>query len=184
MANSNRSRDRKREAMRSIVRKRKRQNAITRGSVFGAVLLLVGLVIYSAVRPKPGLLFPDLGNEHIQPPSKARYNSYPPTSGPHYNGIAPWGIHNTPIPNELQVHNLEDGGVMVQYSCPEGCNNLVTQLTNLVERYDHDVILAPYPDMESRIALTAWNRLETLDEFDEDRIIKFIKTYRGQDNHK
>ena len=73
---------------------------------------------------------------------------------------------------------------MVQYSCPDGCNDLVTQLTNLVERYDHDVILAPYPDMEFRIALTAWNRLESLEEFDEARIIKFIKEYRGLDHHR
>ena len=58
------------------------------------------------------------------PPIHTRpYNSEPPTSGPHLPYIAPWGIHTRPIPNELQVHNLEDGGVMVQYNCE--CPELV-----------------------------------------------------------
>ncbi|MDF1514279.1 MAG: DUF3105 domain-containing protein [Anaerolineae bacterium] len=120
----------------------------------------------------------------MRPPAKADYNSYPPTSGPHYDGLASWGIHKSPIPNELQVHNLEDGGVVVQYNCPDGCTDLVSQLTKVVESFDHDVILAPYPDMEFRIALTAWNRLETLDEFDEARIMKFIREFKSQDHHQ
>ncbi len=164
-------------------RKRRRQNAVVNWSIAGVGVLLVGLLAYNAFRPKPGNLIPDLGNQHIRPPAKAVYNSSPPTSGPHYESIAPWGIHDRPIPDELQVHNLEDGGIMVQYSCPEGCDELVSQLTALVEGYDTEVILAPYPGMEFRIALTAWNRLETLDAFDESRIIEFIKEYRGLDHH-
>jgi hypothetical protein len=45
------------------------------------------------------------------------------------------------------------------------------------------VILAPYPGMKNRIALTAWTRLETLDDFDETRVERFIKAYRGIDHH-
>jgi hypothetical protein len=148
-----------------------------------AVVLVVGLVLYAAFRPRPGQAVPDLGNQHIEPPQVASYNSRPPTSGPHYQSIAEWGVHDGPIPNELQVHNLEDGGVLVQYHCPEGCPDLVQQLTNVVRRYHEGVILAPYPDMEARIALTAWGRIETLVEFDEKRIIQFIKAYRGLDHH-
>jgi hypothetical protein len=140
--------------------------------------------LYSVLRGRPGKLIPDLGNQHILPPAKAEYNSYPPTSGPHYAGLAPWGIHEKPIPNELQVHNLEDGGVMVQYNCPDGCAELVSQLAELVDRYDRNIILAPYPDMEYRIALTAWNRLETLQAFDEKQITRFINQYTGLDHHK
>ena len=43
--------------------------------------------------------------------------------------------------------------------------------------------LAPYPTMPSRIALTAWTRLETLDGVDEARVERFIRAYRGIDHH-
>src|SRR5262245_44426724 len=61
----------------------------------------------------PGTRYPDQGNRHIQTVTDPHepYNSDPPTSGSHLPYIAPWGIHTRPIPRELQVHNLEDGGV-------------------------------------------------------------------------
>ena len=131
----------------------------------------------------PGVFVPSQGNAHIQladdphPP----YSSDPPTSGPHLPYLAPWGIHTRPIAKELQVHNLEDGGVMVQYNCD--CPELVEKLTALVKRYPDHVILAPYPGMKSKIALTAWERIERLAEFDEAGIVRFIKAYRGIDHH-
>ena len=127
----------------------------------------------------------DQGNRHVQtlnepiPP----YNSDPPTSGPHLPYIAPWGIHTEPLPRQLQVHNLEDGGVMVQYNCPEGCPDLVAKLKAIVSGYEHQVILAPYPGMKTRIALTAWTKLDAFDDFDEKRIRRFITAYRGIDHH-
>ncbi|MGC9349647.1 MAG: DUF3105 domain-containing protein [Anaerolineae bacterium] len=176
-----------------VKRKPRRSGRYTRRSrerkaiplfIAASALVVFGLLIYEAARPRPGLAMPDLGNQHIGYPQKATYNSSPPTSGPHYETLAPWGVHTDPIPNELQVHNLEDGGVMVQYNCPDGCADLVTQLSQVVERYNEGVILAPYPDMESRIALTAWGRLDTFEEFDEKRIVKFIEAYRGLDHHR
>jgi len=80
------------------------------------------------------------------------------------------------------VHNLEDGGVLVQYNCE--CPELVEQLRAIVRRYDRQVILAPYPTMKSRIALTAWTRIDAFDAFDETRIVRFIEAYRGIDHHK
>jgi Protein of unknown function (DUF3105) len=144
---------------------------------------LVGWFAYRASADLPGEKLPDLGNVHIQSATDPHepYNSEPPTSGPHLPYIAPWGVHTRPIVNELQVHNLEDGGVMVQYNCT--CPELVDKLKVIVSRYDKFVILAPYPTMKSRIALTAWTRLDRLDEFDEKRVVRFIDTYRGIDHH-
>jgi hypothetical protein len=148
------------------------------------VAALVGWFAYRAAADLPGEKLPDLGNLHIQTASDphAPYNSEPPTSGSHLPYIAPWGVHTRPIPNELQVHNLEDGGVMVQYSCT--CPELGDKLRGIVGRYDKFVILAPYPGMKTRIALTAWTRLDRFEEFDEKRIVRFIDAYRGIDHHK
>lgn len=164
-------------------RRRQQERALPIIIVTAAVLVL-GLLIYNAARPHPGLAQPDLGNEHIAYPETGTYNTSPPTSGPHYTTLAAWGIHTEPIPNELQVHNLEDGGVLVQYNCPDGCPDLIEQLSSVVARYDELVILAPYPDMENRIALTAWSRIDTFETFDERRIVRFIETYRGIDHHR
>jgi hypothetical protein len=46
------------------------------------------------------------------------------------------------------------------------------------------LILAPYPQLDSRIALTAWTRLDKFNEFDESRIDRFIEAYIGVDHHK
>ena len=148
------------------------------------VIAVVAYFAYRAVADLPGTLVPSLGNAHVQlatdphPP----YNSDPPTSGPHLPYLAPWGIHTRPIPKELQVHNLEDGGVVVQYSCE--CPELAEKLASIVKRYDHGVILAPYPGMKGKIAVTAWTRIDTFDELDEARIVRFIKAYRGIDHHQ
>src|SRR5688572_25912735 len=138
-----------------------------RWQVIGAVVVVLaaGLVGYFAYRAQanlPGTLLPDQGNRHIQSASDPHepYNSDPPTSGPHLPYLAPWGVHTRPITRELQVHNLEDGGVLVQYNCE--CPDAVAKLRAVVEKYDKYVIVAPYPGMASPIALTAWTRIETL----------------------
>jgi hypothetical protein len=38
--------------------------------------------------------------------------------------------------------------------------------------------------MKSRIALTAWTRIDTMDTLDEARVRRFIDAYRGIDHHK
>jgi hypothetical protein len=149
-------------------------------------LAVVGYFAYRALAAPPGIPMPDQGNRHIKTPEEPHvpYNSEPPTSGPHLPYLAPWGIHNVPIVKELQVHNLEDGGVMVQYNCASGCPDLVEKLAAIVRQYPEHVILAPYPGMKTRIALTAWTRIDAFDDFDASRVSRFIKAYRGIDHHK
>src|SRR5262245_57344371 len=97
-------------------------------------LSVVGYFAYRAMAAPPGVAVPDQGNLPIKTPEDPHvpHNSEPPASGPHLPYIAPWGIHTTPIVKELQVHNLEDGGVMVQYNCPSGCPDLVEKLAAIV----------------------------------------------------
>jgi hypothetical protein len=131
-----------------------------------------------------GASVPSLGNDHIDHPSADHlpYNSNPPTSGPHVPYLAKWGIHTIPIPPEVQVHNLEDGGVLMQYNCPDGCEDLVERMKDIAKRYDR-ILLAPYPLMKARIALTAWGRILTLEDLDEQHIVRFIESHIGIDHH-
>ena len=174
----------KREEHRRTSRRTRRRWQAVAAVVVVLVAAAVGYFAYRAVADLPGTSVPSQGNRHLASASESHepYNTEPPTSGPHLSYLAPWGVHTRPIARELQVHNLEDGGVVVQYNCE--CPDLVEKLTAIVRRYDKFVILAPYPDMKTRIALTAWTRIDTFDEFNEGRIRRFIEAYRGVDHHK
>lgn len=176
----------KQASAREAREKQKRQRRIIYIVIGVVVVVLIGgLLVRAIATPKPGEAVANMGNAHIDESQVGTmtYNSTPPTSGPHIGRIAAWGVHSEPVPNELQVHNLEDGGVMVQYDCPDGCDDLVAQLAEVVGQYHDEVILAPYPGMDATIALTAWNRIDKLDRFDRERIDAFIKAYRGLDHH-
>ena len=153
--------------------------------VVAAGWLLIG-VVRRVDANKPGELVASQGNRHIDlGDSHKPYNTTPPTSGPHA-GTARWGSHTTQIADESQIHNLEDGGVGIQYDCnkeEESCSKLIDQLTSVVAPYKAKVFVGPYKGIGNRIALTAWRRIDKFDEYDEQRIIDFIKEYMGVDHH-
>lgn len=157
----------------------------------GVVLVLaLGALIYWLAQPGAGgriQSFPNQGAIHIQhgqahPP----YNSNPPTSGWHYaDQVAPWGISSAPIPDEIQVHNLEHGGIVIQYDCPSGCPDVVSQLESFVNSVNKiKVVLAPRPGLQAAtghpIALTAWTHLAYLDTVDEPFIRQFYQRFKDQ----
>jgi hypothetical protein len=128
----------------------------------------------------------NLGNEHIESigTKHREYNTKPPTSGPHIGSIAPWGISKEAVPDEMQVHNLEDGGVMIQYHPEKVSEEEINKLESIVRSSSRThLIVAPYSNMESKIALTAWNRLLPLEIVEEEKIKEFIVAYEGIDHH-
>lgn len=159
---------------------------------YGVVLMLG--VFYPE---RPGFAVPDLGRGHT-PGCAPSYNSQPPTSGCHSSSQAAYGIHDSPIPHELQVHNLEHGAVILQYrtsglitrdeALRADLENLVRHLRNSDPRYCR-LIAAPYPyrfaapDLDAGmpedavLALTAWGRMALLEGYDEGRIKMFIDAW-------
>jgi hypothetical protein len=88
----------------------------------------------------------------IEPP----YNTFPPTSGPHMPTPAPWGIYDDPINQKILVHNLEHGGVVVQYG-DKAPADTAAQLRTFFEDSPNGIVVAPLPKLGDKIALTAWN---------------------------
>jgi hypothetical protein len=160
---------------------RRRQKRIRNIALAVVAVLAIGLgsvLAYQRITyVEPGTKVDDLGGGHVEQGTIiSDYNSDPPTSGQHYASTAPWGIHTEPVPNELQVHNLEHGGIVIQY------NNSVTAqeigvLESITNQCDVKLLLAPRPDMEQRISLTAWTYYEYLDTADRDAIQKFIDAH-------
>ena len=146
--------------------------------ILGLMLLSVALSACSG--NGPGEMFQNQGDQHIANDATFDgYNSVPPTSGPHWVAPAPWGISTSPVPNERQVHNLEHGGVMIQYNIQDqGLINQLRRFTQGQPNFPCFLILAPYPDMTSTIAVTAWGVRDTMDAYDEERLQDFINAHR------
>ncbi len=188
---------RQRREQRLAERRRQEAGRKTDGKLWlwiGAAILVLavagGAYYYSRSSSQPAfsgaigdVTPPDQGRDHVQPgqPHEA-YNSTPPTSGPHYPRWTSWGIKTEPVPDELQVHNLEHGGIMVQYNCQAkaapvaDCAALKKELESLVNVKPR-VIVAPHPKMDHPIALTSWGHLLVMDTFDRARAVAFINTY-------
>jgi len=106
----------------------------------------------------------------------------PPTSmADHTEEVPPARILTTPMPLPVQKHMLEhaDGsgqpGVIINYNCatfrcPEG---MVEHLATIARSYAF-VYLAPYPEMDVKIAVTRLGKILVLDDVDEPRIRAFI----------
>lgn len=61
------------------------------------------------------------------------------------------------------------------------CKDLVAKLTAVFEKKGkRKLIVIPRPALEARIALTAWGRIDKFDQFDEQRIIRFIDSFRNK----
>lgn len=125
--------------------------------------------------------FDDQGNDHIRPGSPhPPYNSNPPTSGWHWADPKDWGIYNTPQVQEQLVHNLEHGGIVIQY------NNLssaeLQRLVAFVQKDPHHIVVAPYPGLDSgvRVAFTAWTVSQECDGVDLAALADFIDEFRDQ----
>lgn len=108
----------------------------------------------------------------------------PPTSmANHTEEVPPGHILTTPMPLAIQKHMLEhaDGGgppgVIINYNCvkfrcPDG---MIERLAEIARAYPAFVYLAPYPDMDVRIAVTRLDKILVLDEVDEVSIHRFIR---------
>jgi hypothetical protein len=111
------------------------------------------------------------------------YNSNPATSGPHYPAPAIWNVYEQPVPEIRLVHNLEHGGVVVQYG-EEVPAATVQQIVDWYAEDPNGMVVAPLPEdaparLADKITLTAWTHLATCTAFHEDSFSDFRDDYRG-----
>jgi hypothetical protein len=163
-------------------RRHKRERTIY-AAVAVVVVAIIGLLGWSAFRPKPalpGVQYPDQGTEHI-PRGKPHpaYNSNPPTSGWHYAETVAPGAYNNDVADEILIHNLEHGCIWVSYKDSKDAD-LVAKLEGFAAQYPTSVVLTVRSKNDSAIAVAAWRRLLKLEKYDEGRIVQFLKMFRNK----
>lgn len=137
---------------------------------------------------------PALAGAHtITAPSgtSSKWNTVPPTSGPHYQIPVVYGVYDQPVNQAQLVHNLEHGAVEIQYGThvPPAT---VQELRTFAQANPRGMVLAPYPVLGDRIALGAWvvhdpskpaegtAYLAKCTAFDEKAFSAFLAAYQFQ----
>jgi len=177
-----------------------RDSAVASSPASSTVAAAASSTPQSSTPPFAGTHYPSQGHRHFDDGESTdfKYNSDPPTSGPHKEMFNDAFNSPTPLAKYVQVHLLEHGNVLLQYNCK--CPDIAGALYQIAYRYDGQlipanqlqplpadvqsaeeagqaVIVAPYPGMKHKIALTAWTHLGWLDSIDQDKITSFINAY-------
>ena len=118
-----------------------------------------------------------------------KWNTSPPTNGPHYVSPAVWGAYTEPLQQAQVVHNLEHGGIFIQYGkgVPQAT---IDELKGFYDSHQDGTLLAPLPSLGSKIALGAWTtssptaakdgtaHLAKCTTFDEKAYAAFFASYQ------
>lgn len=176
------------------------------GSGILALLVVVGIIVFAGggggkdektVLAENGCTlttYPGLAGTHVTSlTAKVKWNSTPPTSGPHYVQPAVWGSYDEPVAEIQAVHNLEHGGIVIQYGkdVPQA---EVEKIRGWYEGSPNALLVAPLDSLGSKIALSAWTApgnvgtttdngngyLAKCDAFSEKAFDTFVDEHRGK----
>lgn len=121
------------------------------------------------------------GAEHVRDGSEIAWDSDPPHSGPHYPMWEIWGEHDSTVPRGNWVHNLEHGGIVLAYRCPEGCDAELEVLRSvLTERPELRILLTPDPLLPGpRFAAISWTWIHEFDAPDLATLLCFADQHEN-----
>jgi hypothetical protein len=139
--------------------------------------------------------------------SRVVWDSFPPTSGPHYYTPALWNFYTDPINPRITLHNLEHGGIDIFYGSKVPSSQ-VQEIQTLWQDSPNAMIVAPIPkpdkntivprplpDYSHKIVLAAWTAatyspssrtsaghgyMLTCDHFDKSTFTHFRDEHRGK----
>ena len=128
---------------------------------------------------------PDAGRTHLNPGQGVKYETSPPTSGPHNPVPLAAGVRTTPLSDDPSaqsetiyqaVHSLEHGYVIVWY---RGLSQHQVDQIDTAVGSERKVIVVPYPKLRGgSVALTAWTRVQVCQRADTKLIEAFVERFR------
>ncbi|WP_336603858.1 DUF3105 domain-containing protein [Agromyces seonyuensis] len=172
---------RKKEA----ARKRNKLIWIWTGSV--AAVAVIALVVTTIVlTPKPasyaggatpgeieGVETFENTSEHVS--GTVEYPQDPPAGGQHNQVWLNCGVYDVPVPNENAVHSMEHGAVWLTYDPAQVDEDDIAKLKSYLPL--SFAVFSPYENMDTPIAVSAWNAQLKVDSADDPRISEFFEQY-------
>jgi hypothetical protein len=131
--------------------------------------------------------FDALEARHVEElPGDYEYNSIPATSGLHNPVTAIWNLYDQPVPQINYVHNLEHGGVVIQYGSTVAADD-IAGLANWYGQDTRGLIVAPLseemeeedPTLADQIVATSWTHMLRCGSFNEEALSDFADDFRG-----
>lgn len=156
------------------------------------IIIIISLIGWLGYKSYTAPDTPEVAGEYFKAQSREHiavgashpdYNSNPPTGGWHYNNPVQAGIYDKELPDEPLIHNLEHGHVWISYR-PDLDPVVVNKLAEIAKSYGSKMIVAPRAKNDTAIAVSAWEYLFKLDQFDEMQIRGFIKAHRDKGPEK
>ena len=120
--------------------------------------------------------YSELSSEIVEGP--VEYEMLPPAGGPHAELAQLCGFYRVPVKDENIVASLATGAVWIAHQ-PDLPEDEYEALRDIVEG-EYDVLLTPYPGLEHKFVLTAWERQLALDDLRDERVELFIYVYQNR----
>ena len=121
--------------------------------------------------------YPQQPRIHVPLNYKYHWNSFPATSGPHYQQWVIWNDYDTPVRQIQQIHNLEHGGIVIQYGSKVPRSS-VDRINAFYRTDPNAMLVAPFPKLGNKIAVEAWTYLSTCTQFNQNGFTKFRDALR------
>jgi hypothetical protein len=116
------------------------------------------------------------GGGHVEIGTEIMWMHEPPHSGKHFPIWSSWGEKVNPVERGYWVHNIEHGGIVLLYNCPNNCNTELNVLRDVLDaRPDNKILLTPDPLLGgSRFAAVSWTWVYAFDEPTLEQLLCFV----------
>jgi hypothetical protein len=116
-----------------------------------------------------------------------KWNTDPPTNGPHHQVAAIFGIYDDELEPARVIHNLEHGGIFILYG-DKVPDSTVQELEAFYDGHKTGTIMAPSAQLGDEFALGAWvsegddgnGHLAKCKAFDEGAVSSFFDAFQFQ----
>lgn len=109
------------------------------------------------------------------------YNTVPPTSGRHWGAWSDCGFYNYPLPDELLVHNLEHGNIIVSYNLDDESQiaALRDAVADIPLAAEYGIVRRYHGIPDGMVAVTTWGVLDRMMGVDPERLARFFREFPG-----
>lgn len=144
--------------------------------ILGFIIFLVFPKLNSQTN-KVGEFNLSTGASHVSSMEEVKnWATNPPTSGSHSSSTLGAGFYDTEQSLLRIVHSLEHGAVAIYYKTSVSDEDKTKLKDFFNDNKRKKLIISPYNEMDANFALTAWQYIYELNEYNEEEIKAFFKS--------